>query len=221
MVLGMHDHIVKTWKKVQEQTPKSAGTVLSGRLEHHKISRAMTTPISSQFSGFYEEVLRWLRLSDRLVNSETEDPTSVLGEIWFSSRHLHVVLTDLVGYFERIEDNLADNEDITHLESKYDRDVSHFSKMASSQPFREYLEQKAGLSNELAADGGQLQGDLLKMAFMANRLADDLPPATDLYSMMAEFVMDTNHHLLPGFADGSPFMKALRKATSRDSTEGA
>lgn len=211
----MHDHIVKTWKWVKEQTPRNAGMILSGRLEHHKISRALTTPISSQYNGFYEEVLRWLRLSDRLVAEVESDPASLLGEIWFSCRHLHVVLTDLQGFFERIEDNLADNEDITHLESKYDRDVSHFSKLASTLPFREYLEHKAGFSGPLAGEGAQIQGDLLKMVFMANRLADDVPKPTDLYAMTAEFVMDTRHHLLPGFADGSPFMKALRKATER------
>jgi len=211
----MHDHIIKTWKKVQERSPQNAGLVLSGRLENQKISRALTTPISSQFSGFYEEVSRWLRLSDRVLK-DSEDPASVLGELWFSSRHLHVVLHDMVPFFERIEDNLAENKEITHLESKYDREVSHFSKVASTQPFREYLAHHSGFSAALAGDGAQIQGDLLKIIYMINRLADDVPKPTDLYTITAEFVMDARHHLLPGFEDGSPFMKALRKATERN-----
>jgi len=215
----MHDHVVKAWKWAKDHTPHSPGMVLSGRLEHHKISRAMTTPISSQFNGLYEEVLRWLRLSDRLVNHPDDDPASVMGELWFSCRHLHVVLSDLQGFFERIEDNLADNEDITHLESKYDRDVSHFSKLASTEPLRTFLEQRAGFTAALAGEGAQVQGDLLKVVFMANHLAADTPKPTDLYAMMAELVMDTRHHLLPAFADGSPFMKALRKATERPPAE--
>lgn len=210
----MHDHVTKAWKRVQDQSPPNPGLVLSGRLENAKISRALTTPITSQFNGFYEEVLRWLRLSDRLTNAP-EDPVSVMGELWFSCRHLHVVLTDLLGFFERIEDNLADDDDITHLESKYDREVSHFSKLASTQELRTYLETH-GFDSDIAGEAAQIEGDLLKIVYMLNRLADDVPKPTDLYAMMAEFVMDTRHHLLPRFADGSPFMKALRKATERD-----
>ena len=207
----MHDHVVRARKAVHQDSPESEiHKALVQRLEAGGLSRAMAAPLSQYFAQVHMEAIRWLRHAEAF--SDGREGPEALGEILFASRHIHVVLQDFQGFVERAEDLLSQNDEVTHKETKYERDVSHFSKLESTAALRNALVESAGFEKMTAIEAGRLEGDLLKVVYLGMRTLKEMPKIADLHSMMMELNLDIRRHLMPGFEDKSEFMTALRKA---------
>lgn len=211
----MHDTINKVRKRIREEAASDGvASLVSSRFQGAGLSRALSEPISTHLEHLYLEAHRWLRLAFRF-EADAGD-TGALGEIYYSSQHVHEILKDLLPFLERAEDNLTEREEITHRESSYEREVSPFSRLDSTIAFRDALASNAAFSGETATLGAQLEADLLKVCYLESRLDKQAPKPVDLYAMVVELSLDGRRHLHPSFADGSPFMKALTEAASRN-----
>jgi hypothetical protein len=62
--------------------------------------------------------------------------------------------------------------------------------------------------------GAQIEADLLKVIYLENRIDKQAVQPVDLHAMVVELGLDGRRHLVPNFADGSIFMKALSGAAS-------
>lgn len=203
----MHDTVVKLRKRIRdEEAVPDSGQMASSRFQEGGLSRAISEPLSTQMEFLYLEAHRWQRLVRRLVDGDAEARV----ELYHSCRHIQVVLDQLIPFLERAEDSLSEREEITHRESSFEREVDPFSRLESTREFRELLSGTAGA--EAATSGAQAEADLLKVVYAVHRLQDQSPKPTDLYAMVSELLLDCRRHLRPAFADGSPFMKAIRAA---------
>jgi hypothetical protein len=215
----MHDTVAKIRKYIAAEGPQTGmGEVVARRFEEAGISRALTAPMASHIEAFYLEAHRWLRLGIRFASGE--DSGEVLGELVFSSRHLHTILADLPAFLERAEDNLTEREEITHRESAYEREIAPFSRLDSTRELREALAAK-GFDPETAGYGAQAEADLMKIVYLERRIRENPPKPADLNAMVVEMGLDIRRHLQPAFEDGSPFMTALRRAGEGPGRESA
>jgi len=209
----MHDHETRVRKLLKKPSPEDVQILVKGRLEEGSVSRALALPTSRGLANLYQEAFRWLRLAEQVVYPPAgESAGSILGEILFSSRHIHLLLTDLLPFLERVEDNLGSQEDVTHTETKYEREVGHFSRLDSTKVWGDFLGGPAGLSTEVVSDGVRVEGDLMKVIYLEYRLRKEMPAPGILHAMMSEITLDVDRHLLPALEDGSAFLKGLRKA---------
>jgi len=207
----MHDTVTKIRKKIQRETPgEEVAALVSERLQEAGLSRALAEPISTHLELLYVGAFQWVRilLLAGAESSTEEDHARARAELLFSSRHLAVVLGDVVPFLERAEDILSEREEITHRESHYEREVAPFSRYDSTEDIRGFFLAR-GFSTELAMGGAQAGADLMKIVYLQGRLAGEAPKAADLYALVAELVLDSRRHLLPLFSEGSAFLKQL------------
>jgi hypothetical protein len=213
----MHDTVVRTRKLVlQEEPHEDFADIFSQRLQEAGLSRALTEPLSAHLALLYQEAFRWLHVSFQLEALPADaDPQSVFAELHFSSRQIRVALDNAIPFLERAEDNLSEKEEITHRESAYEREVAPFSRLESTQAFRDLLSARPEFSSALVGEGAQVQGDLLKILYMESRMRQGISKPGDLYALVAELVLDGRRHLIPALADGADFLQALGKAGHR------
>jgi len=207
----MHDTVVKIRKKIQRETPgEDVAAIVSERLQEAGLSRALAEPISTHLELLYVGAFQWVRilLAAATEGATGEEQARAQAELLFSSRHLAVVLGDLVPFLERAEDILSEREEITHRESHYEREVAPFSRFDSTEDMRGFFLAR-GFSTDLAMEGAQGGADLMKIVYLQGRLAGEAPKAADLYALVAELVLDSRRHLLPMFTEGAPFLKQL------------
>jgi hypothetical protein len=206
----MHDTVNKIRKRVLREEPREeTAPVVSERLQGAGLSRALAEPIGSQLELLYIGAFGWVRtLLAAIGAGEEDDGPRTQAELLYASRHLAVVLADLMPFLERVEDILSEREEITHRESSYERVVAPFSRFDSTEDIRSYLVGH-GFSTDLAMEGAQGAADLMKVVYLQGRLTDDVPKPADLYAMVAELVLDGRRHLVPLFAEESPFLKQL------------
>lgn len=206
----MHDTVAKVLKRIRSGPPwENIGELFSARMQSAGVSRALADPLCGHLELLYLEAFRWVQLTETAVG---EDSATALTELVHSSRHLYLVLQDVIPFLERVEDTLGEREDITHHESSYEREVAPFSRLESTRSFREFLAAIPGGGTEVAGLGAQALADLLKVVHLELRLQDQSPKPGDLYAMVVEVLLDGRRHLLPAFADDSAFLKALKTA---------
>jgi len=206
----MHDTVAKVLKRIRSGPPwEDIGEMFSARMQGAGVSRALADPLCGHLELLYLEAFRWIQLTDTAV--QESDPAT-LTELVHSCRHLHLVLQDVAPFLERVEDTLSERDDITYHESGYEREVAPFSRLESTRTFREFLAAMPGGNAEIAATGAQTMADLLKVVHLELRLRDETPKPGDLYAMVVELLLDGRRHLLPAFADDSPFLNALKTA---------
>jgi hypothetical protein len=207
----MHDTVTKIRKKILREAPgDEVAALVSERLQEAGLSRALAEPISTHLELLYVGAFQWVRILLRATAEGTteEDRSRARAELLFSSRHLAVVLGDVIPFLERAEDILSEREEITHRESHYEREVAPFSRHDSTEDIRGYFLAQ-GFSTDLAMEGAQAGADLMKIVYLQGRLAGEAPKAADLYALVAELVLDSRRHLLPLFSEGSAFLKQL------------
>lgn len=210
----MHDTVVKVLKRIRSGPPwENIGELFSARMQSAGVSRALADPLCGHLELLYLEAFRWIQLTETAVG---EDSATALTELVHSSRHLYLVLEDVIPFLERVEDSLGEREDITHHESSYEREVAPFSRLESTRSFREFLAAIPGGGTEVAGIGAQALADLLKVVHLELRLQENPKPG-DLYAMVVEVLLDGRRHLLPAFADDSAFLKALKTAAQAGS----
>ena len=126
------------------------------------------------------------------------------------------VLEDLIPFLERAEDALGERDEITHRESGYEREVAPFSRLESTQKFRDFLG-SLGFSTDAATAGAQVEADLMKVIYLETRLRRETPKPLDLYAMVTELGLDAERHLLTALKDGAEFMTGLERAAAQAS----
>ncbi len=210
----MHETVAKIRKLLREGDPlENFAELFSQRLQEGGLSRALSDPLAGHAQILYQEAFRWTRTADRLAaGAEGEARSALLAQLHFSSRHVHNILGEVLPFLERAEDNLSEREEITHRESGYEREVAPFSRLDSTQAFRNFLSELPGFSSPLVTEGAQAEADLLKTVYLGSRTEAGISKPADLYALVVELTLDGRRHLLPTFADGSDFMTALGKA---------
>jgi hypothetical protein len=210
----MHETVTKLRAHIRNEAPtQGVAGLVSRRLQEITIARALAEPLSGHFENLYLEAYRWLRFSDRLLSEDdTAARARLFGELMFASRHIRVSLGELPAFWERVEDNLSERDEVTHRESAFEREVAPFNRLDSIRPFRDLLVEKAGFSLEAASDGAQAEADLLKVVYTTRRLEAEALKAFDAYALAAEMVLDARRHLIPAFTDGSRFLAQVRRA---------
>ena len=214
----MHDTGAKTRKAVLNGEPREdVAAGISARLQGAGISRAQAEPMTAHLELLYLGAVRWSDLALTGAASTSGEPAStVFGEMCFAAEHLRTVLEDLLPFLDRTEDMLSEREDITHRESRYEREVAPFSRLDSSQDVRDFLTGH-GFTPALAGDGAQAAGDLLKVVYLENRLQEAAPKPGDLYAIVVELILDGRRHLAPLFDGESEFMVMLRHQAEKSS----
>ena len=210
----MHETVTKIRKQLREGEPlENFAELFSQRLQEGGLSRALSEPLADHVQVLYHEAFRWARTADRLAaGAEGEALTALLAQLHFSSRHIHAILGEALPFLDRAEDNLSEREEITHRESGYEREVAPFSRLDSTQAFRDFLSGRPEFSGHLVTEGVQADSDLLKVVYVGNRAEQGITKPADLYALVVEMILDGRRHLLPSFAEGSEFMAALAKA---------
>ncbi len=211
----MHETVTKIRKLLREGEPlENFAELFSQRLQEGGLSRALSDPLADHVQIFYNEAFRWARTADRLASgAEGEALASLLAQLHFSSRHIHRILNEVLPFLERAEDNLSEREEITHRESGYEREVAPFSRLDSTQAFRDFLTGRPEFTGHMVSEGAQAESDLLKMVYVGVRAEQGITKPADLYALVVEMVLDGRRHLMPSFAEESEFMAALDKAT--------
>lgn len=210
----MHDTVTKVRKKILREAPREdVAAIVSERLQGAGLSRALAEPISSHLELLYVGAFGWSRtLLTAIDAGDVGNGAQAQAELLFASRHLAVVLGDLIPFLERAEDILSEREEITHRESHYEREVAPFSRFDSTEDIRSYFASR-GFAGDLATEGAQAAADLMKIVYLQGRLTEESPKPADLYALVAELVLDSRRHLQPLFTEGSPFLKQLASGT--------
>ncbi|NNF06839.1 MAG: hypothetical protein HKN21_08760 [Candidatus Eisenbacteria bacterium] len=210
----MHDTVAKTRRYlIKEGLVSGVAPMLSKTLQDAAVSRAIAEPLSKNFEHVYEESHRWLKFAAHLTDT-SDEAGDTFRSMSFASRHLYGYLEDLVTFLERAEDHLEERDDITHRESPYEREVAPFSRVASTEPFRDALEKKFGFDAEVASDAARIEGDLLKVIYLVRRLGKTPATAADVLGMVQELNLDARRHLLPNLKTGSKVLEAMDKVSS-------
>lgn len=211
----MHEVVTRIRRLVRDERPRDGvSETVSRRLQGGGLSRALSEPLAAQFDLLYREAHAWLRLADA-VKAGGPQTSEQLNELRYVSRRINMILGDAVPFLERAEDALSEREEITHRESAYERDVVPFSRLESTQGFRNFLTDRPEFGLDLASTGAQVEADLLKIIHLETTLEDTAPKPSDLYAMVMELLLDARRHLVPAFEEGSAFMKALAKAVQQ------
>ena len=201
----MHNTVKAVRKRLDAEEPQTGvSDLVSRRFREGGMSRAITDPLAAHFELLYLEAHLWLRLASL---GEKQG----LAGLAASSHRIRTVLEDLAPFLDRAEDVLGERDEITYRESSYEREVGPFSRLDSTQEFKDFL-----ISLEFSTDatlaGAQVESDLMKVVYLEGRLRNEAVKPSDLYAMVTELGLDAERHLVPAFEEEGEFMRALSAA---------